>query len=457
MLHRCLVVACSLLAGTFVLGVVPERAAAGGDPPPIELSALADAAVPTSFVLVVDIAGATSATLVIDGAFAAKDRTAPLSFPVTLTAGDHRVRVRATVDGDETRTDVSVTASPSATAPTPTPSRPRAPARPGGRSVDGVWQVDTVDELSAALADARPGDEVNVADGVYLADQRLVASASGTAEAPIRLRGSRRAVVRTEDPNDDYGLHVTGDQWRIEGITVAYASKGIVLDGSVGTVIDDVEVHDIGAEGVHFRTCSSDGVLRNSYVHDTGVDKPQFGEGVYVGSAGSNWSKYECVDSIERQDQGADNTERVLVEDNVFEDVTAEGADLKEGTDSGIVRGNVFRRVGTSGENSADSAVDVKGNGWVVEDNVVTQAMAAWNDDGTMRPSRFADGFQTHEVADGYGTGNVVRHNVVIGDIPGWGVGLYPASDNVVGCDNRAAGAALGLVGSHGRPIACTR
>ena len=68
-----------------------------------------------------------------------------------------------------------------------------------------------------------------------------------------------------------------------------------------------------------------------------------------------------------------DNTERVLIEDNVFEDITAEGADLKEGTDSGTLRGNIFRRVGASGKNSADSAVDAKGNDWLIEDNTVSE------------------------------------------------------------------------------------
>ena len=160
-----------------------------------------------------------------------------------------------------------------------------------------------------------------------------------------------------------------------------------MLDGSLGTVIDGVEVYDIGDEAVHFRTCSSDGVLRNSYIHDTGRNSPQYGEGVYVGSANSNWSKYECADPVEQVDEG-DNTERVLIENNVFEDITAEGADLKEGTDSGTLRGNVFRRVGGSGQNSADSAVDAKGNNWIIEDNVVSETDAPWDDDGVAAPER---------------------------------------------------------------------
>jgi hypothetical protein len=314
---------------------------------------------------------------------------------------------------------------------------------------DGV--IDTPAELATALAQAAPGDVIGLADGEYQFEQRLVASASGTADAPITLRGTRRAVIRTKKASGDYGLSITGDHWRIEGLTIAHATKGIVLDGSVGTIIDGVEVFDIGDEGVDFRTCSSDGVLRNSFIHDTGRNSPQFGEGVYVGSATSNWDKYECTDAAEGVPEG-DNTERVLIEANTFEDVTAEGADLKEGTDSGTLRGNVFRRVGGSGKNSADSAVDAKGNGWLIEGNRVEEPLAEWDDDGTTRPSELADGFQAHTVEDGYGAANTFRRNVVVGAIPGFGIGLYPANDNIVTCDNEAA---EGLVGEGKRAIDC--
>jgi hypothetical protein len=334
------------------------------------------------------------------------------------------------------------------------PSTSSDAAGPPPTGPDGAIVVDSTEEIRAALAAAQPGDVIVIADGEYLFDERLVAAASGSAAAPITLRGTRAAMLRTNDVSDDYGLHVTGDYWRVEGLTIAVASKGIVLDGSIGTVIDGVEVYEIGLEAVHFRACSSDGVLRNSFIHDTGRESPQYGEGVYVGSATSNWSDFACTDPIEGRNEG-DNTERVLIEANVFEDTTAEGADLKEGTDSGTLRANVFRRVGASGENSADSAVDAQGNEWVIEDNDVFESDAPWSDEGQMRPSEFADGYQTHSVYDGYGTANVFRNNRVDGEIPGFGIGLYPALANVVTCDNAAPGALAGLVGDGGRPIDC--
>lgn len=444
-------------------------------PDPVLLGALDGATVPASFVLRVDVPGATSAKLIVDGVYLGKDEQSPFQFDVTLPPGDHTAKVRTETAGGQVRTDATFTVD--ATAPVPTPPSTTVPAvvappaptpPPDDPNADtppplispltagsGWLVVDTVDEIRSALATARPGDRIYVADGEYTFKPRLVASASGTAAAPITLRGSRAAVLRTKNASGDYGLHITGDHWNVIGLTVAHATKGIVLDGSVGTSLIGVEVYDIGDEGIHFRACSSDGVLVNSYVHDTGRNSAQYGEGVYVGSANSNWSKYACTDPQEGSSRG-DNTERVRIENNVFEDITAEGADLKEGTDSGILRRNVFRRAGTSGMNSADSAVDAKGNNWLIEGNLVLEPGAPWDDDGELRTSEFADGFQSHQVYDGYGTGNVFRGNVVVGDIPGFGVGLYPALGNVVSCTNVATGAELGLVGNKSKPATCS-
>lgn len=433
----------------------------------VSLSALGGRSLTSPFTLVVDNEGAESAKLFLDGGYVTTERGSPPRFEITAPPGEHEASVRVTVNGSEVRVDLQFTISSGADAATtstsgsvlapspaggsaPTPTTSAASASSGGRTLS----VDTAEEIRSALATARPGDVITVVDGEYEFKPRLVASASGTPDAPIVLQGTRAAVIRTKNSSGDYGLHITGDYWRIEGLTVAHATKGIVLDGSVGTVIDSVEVFDIGDEGVHFRTCSSDGVLRNSFIHDTGRNSAQYGEGVYVGSANSNWSKYQCADPIEGKLLG-DNTERVLIEGNLFQDITAEGADLKEGTDSGTLRGNMFRRVGGSGMNSADSAVDVKGNNWVVEDNTVDDAGAPWLDDGVATPSEFADGYQTHQVYDGYGNHNVFRRNRVIGPIPGYGVGLYPLLANTVGCDNTAPEAALGLVGANGNAGSC--
>lgn len=290
--------------------------------------------------------------------------------------------------------------------------------------------------LKAALAAARPGTTITLADGTYLGDSvrdghpdepgRFAASTPGTAAAPITLRGSRRAVLDGGGPDGGYGLHLVGaNYWRLEGFTVSSASKGIVLDGSSHVSITGVRVTDIGAEGVHFRSFSSDNTLDRSEVDHTGVSKPNFGEGVYVGSAKSNWGKYS---------HGApDTSDRNQIVDNQITATRAEDIDVKEGSTGGALRGNTLDGSEIAGKNSADSWIDVKGNDYTVSGNHGTHSLL--------------DGFQVHVPLAGWGRRNTFSNNVLDVQAPGVGIWLQNTAvdqGNVIRCSNVVTGAAAG-------------
>ena len=55
------------------------------------------------------------------------------------------------------------------------------------------------------------------------------------------------------------------------------------------------------------------------------------------------------------------------------------------------------------------------------------------------------DGFQTHEIVDGWGTGNVFRNNTAEVNGPGFGYSLTPVRGNVVECSNSASQAGKGV------------
>jgi hypothetical protein len=195
--------------------------------------------------------------------------------------------------------------------------------------------------------------------------------------------------------------------------------------------MDSLAAHDIGAEGVHFRDNTTNSVLQRSPVYATGLSKPQFGEGVYVGSAVSNWGKYSGGSP------DASNGNQIL--DNTITNTGAEDIDLKEGTVGGTVQGNHLGAEGIAGKNSADSWIDVKGNGWLIVGNTGTNP--------TDNP-HLVDGFQTHVLVDGAGEGNDFRDNVIdLGNAPGYGINVTSpgSTHNVVRCDNTVRGAALGL------------
>lgn len=271
------------------------------------------------------------------------------------------------------------TPAPSTSAPSPSspaPTAPPTPGSPGGATV----RVSDGGQLKAALAAAVPGQTIELADGSYSGNFKI--TTPGTASAPIILTGSRAAVLTTPTGGGN-GIQLTGaPYWVIKGITVTGGQKGIMVDSSDHVVLDSVEIGRTTMEGIHFRTSSSFGVVKNSFIHDTGTAGDGKGEGVYVGTANTL----------------TDASDHVRILDNrIGPGIGGENIDVKEGTTGGLISGNTFDGSGLTGANYDDSWVDVKGNGYTVENN---HGVRTTN-----------DGFQTHSQAPGWGCGTVFRNN----------------------------------------------
>ena len=270
-----------------------------------------------------------------------------------------------------------------------TAARRAVPPLPRGVGPIRRVEVATAEALASALALARPGDVIQMADGIYRGN--FAATVSGTGEAPITLWGSRAAILDGGTIKNGYGFHLRADHWVLSGFSVRNARKGIMTDGAHHNVLEGLEVSRIGEEGIHFRSFSSDNLLEGSWIHDVGRLTPRFGEGVYIGSASSNWS--------ERTRGLPDECDRNRVVGNLIgPDVAAECVDAKEGSTGGEVRGNVFLATGGRG---ARSWVDLKGNRFTVEDNT-----------GSYRPTPdFQRPVRVVETLPGWGLDNVVRNN----------------------------------------------
>lgn len=297
-------------------------------------------------------------------------------------------------------------------------------------------RVTSGPEFRAALDDARPGDAITLADGTYslkstsvMVGKQNASSAfrltkSGTAAQPIVIQGSRNAVLNGDN---DYVLHLFNANYvHIKGITAAYGSKGIMLDYSSNNVIDGVEVRDIRMEGIHLRSFSSDNVVKNNYVHHTGIKNgvinDQYGEGIYIGTANSNWGTYTGGK--------IDVSDRNQILNNVIEYTGGEGIDIKEGTSNGVVQGNTFDNAGIAGGFS-DSWVDVKGNSWLITGNKGKNALM--------------DGYQVHGVYRGWGNNNTFTNNTAV-SVKQYGFWFQNnVTGNVISCNNTAPSAPAGL------------
>lgn len=370
----------------------------------VDGGALAGSSQPSgSFVVAVNAPKGATVKFKIDGTYLGQDSTPPYMWPISAGDGSHEIDARWS--GARTSAEFQVAA--------------RAPTAP--KAAAGV-RVATSAELTAALTAARPGQTIHLADGSYVG--RFASAASGTAAAPITLSGSRKAILSTGSLTRGYGLHLTGSHWVVNGISVTRSGKGIVLDGSKHTTIRSVDVGHTGAEAVHFRANSSDGVIENSVIHDTGLDKPAYGEGIYIGSATSNWKSIMGSASV------PDQTDRIVVRNNRISNTTAEGVDVKEGTTGGSLINNVFSNAGHSGQNFADSWVDVKGNGYRVTGN---------SGAGTK-----LDAFQVHGVLPGWGTDNTFSDNSVAGGVPGYEVWVQSGPLRTI-VSSGSSGAARGM------------
>lgn len=303
----------------------------------------------------------------------------------------------------------------SLTAPSPMPGWMTPPDPDDGLCPAATVRVDGADELQAALDEAGPGTVIALEPGVY--EGEFATTGSGTAERPAYLCGPRDAVLDADDQRGGYVLHLDGAQhWVLSGFTVRNGQKGVMADGTTGTTISGLQVYGIGDEAIHLRRHSTDNLVVANTVSDTGRRKPKYGEGVYVGTATSNW--------CDITDCEPDRSDRNRVVGNVIYATTSEAVDLKEGTAGGLVERNQFDGGGLV---EADSWLDAKGNEWRITAN-----------EGRRSP---LDGFQTHDVEDGWGTRNVFADNTgVLDDDEGLLVALRPANQNVVECSNRVTG-----------------
>ena len=168
-----------------------------------------------------------------------------------------------------------------------------------------------------------------------------------------------------------------------------------MLDNSNHTVIKNVYIHDVGMEGLHFRDGSSYCMAENCTITNTGLASPGYGEAVYVGSAKNSWETYEsaCDHNLVRGCR-------------LGPGVTAEHVDIKEGTTGTVIESCVMDGTGISGDNYADSFIDIKGNGVNIRYNTCRR-------NGN---EIITDAIQLHSAVESWGYNNYVFYNTVYMD-----------------------------------------
>lgn len=300
--------------------------------------------------------------------------------------------------------------------------------------VTNIIRVSSASQLQSALNNARPGDEIVMADGTYNGKFIIPPTVHGTAQATIILRGSRNAILDAGNINTGYVLHAQGSYWLLKGFSITNGLKGVMADGVRYTIFDSLKVFNIGEEGIHLRKFSSQNTIRQCEVLQTGLKTADYGEGIYVGSAKNNWAAY-TNGLPDRCDSNK------ILFNKVGPGITAECIDIKEGTTGGLIQENSFDATGITGANAADSWIDVKGNNYLIQKNYGHHAGG----------NIFKDGYQAHVAISGWGNNNEFRENNCTVNASGYGFYIQlsgsngTSTGNKVFANNIVTGAAKGV------------
>jgi len=183
-------------------------------------------------------------------------------------------------------------------------------------------------------------------------------AAADTREVAVYDGQSLHTALRNANPGDDIVLY-PGDYSGIK--TESPENRWHYFHShrsgtSNAPMFDNIAIHNVRDEGLHFRQSSSNNTLRNCHIFDTGRLKPGFGEAVYVGT--------------HEGDRLADHSNNNRIGGCLFgPGVTAEAIDIKAGTVNTIVEHNTMNGADISGVNYADSFIDIKGDEIIIRFN----------------------------------------------------------------------------------------
>jgi hypothetical protein len=190
-------------------------------------------------------------------------------------------RVIATDQGSRLADTATISITAPATAPTP----PQAGDLPTPlRTVN----VANSASLATAVQNAQPGDQIVMAPGSYSSD--FTVSRSGTAQNPIVLTGPRTAILSGSAGVAQ--IYVTGSFWIFNGFRITNpVNSGVDVAGNYN-IFEYLEIDHTGTTGMAVKTglaganpgtSVTGNEIRYNYIHDTGLFRADYGEGIYLG------------------------------------------------------------------------------------------------------------------------------------------------------------------------------
>lgn len=149
------------------------------------------------------------------------------------------------------------------------------------RRFTNLVEVDNVEELSEALKNAQPNDEIRIAEGEYdisllqTENPAFFSQRSGTANEPIYLvpeSGEADVILRNADDNESV-FRLEGNHWNISNIVFEGAQNGILLSHADNNEFRSVVVRNNLARGLWIQNASDQNRFVFSEIHDVGTEE----------------------------------------------------------------------------------------------------------------------------------------------------------------------------------------
>jgi hypothetical protein len=302
----------------------------------------------------------------------------------------------------------------SVTAATLTSSQPRTRY---ANCPSATVEVGNFSQLKAAVAASKPGTVIRMRPGTYVG--YVLLPNSGTAERPIWLCGPRTAIIERENAGAGFAVHVeNADHVIVSGMTIRKATQAVAVSSSAHVTVSDIYATNIGQEAIKIRYGTTDSAIIGNTIRNTGTVRPEFGEGVYLGTSPVKWCEYtKCA---------PDRSDRNLVAYNDIAGTRSDPIEAKQGTTGGSIIGN---RIDGGSLTEVTSLMYVKGNDYLVRDNVGTNA----------KGDAFIANFDVAANPD-WGKRNVFVNNSATVTRPGYGVYVRTGYGNLVACNNTVSG-----------------
>ena len=238
--------------------------------------------------------------------------------------------------------------------------------------------VNNFDELKHACINAKPGDVINLKPNTKYAGNLIIKNIHGTKNNMIYILGDNTSTIEGETNSKSRTIFIENSTYVYigykpslinsngEGFNCINSQKGVYITNCSNIIIQNLNIYNIGMEGIHLLNETCDCLISNNKIYNTGLFNANYGEAMYCGCAVSNWNSTIRTPALIGFPDKSDNN---IFEYNYCYSNTGENIDIKEGTRNGIVRYNYFEGNKLNNDNSADSWIDIKGQNWNIYNN----------------------------------------------------------------------------------------